>query len=161
MSESKKVQMKLRRVVTIDSPLPPYFSHGHRFIYYSFIQSCIFLASVERRTKSRNRVRWRSASLTKFSIPPTPPPPPPPHCDRMPYDFPLEAAAITEHSGDAFATRLIHVGSEADPSTGAVIPALSLSTTFKQDRIGDLKQVSCIAGRQKGRRGGKEGSTTL
>jgi hypothetical protein len=32
---------------------------------------------------------------------------------------------------DGFATRAIHVGSEPDPSNGAVIPAICLSTTFK------------------------------
>lgn len=37
---------------------------------------------------------------------------------------------------DGFGTRAIHVGSEPDPSTGAVIPAISLSTTYKQDAIG-------------------------
>ncbi|GMM37962.1 cystathionine gamma-lyase [Saccharomycopsis crataegensis] len=31
-----------------------------------------------------------------------------------------------------FGTKAIHVGSEPDPSTGAVIPAISLSTTFAQ-----------------------------
>lgn len=31
-----------------------------------------------------------------------------------------------------FATRAVHVGSEPDPTTGAVIPAISLSTTFAQ-----------------------------
>ncbi|ADV25779.1 cystathionine gamma-lyase [Cryptococcus gattii E566] len=34
-----------------------------------------------------------------------------------------------------FATRAIHVGSEPDPSTGAVVPSLSVATTFKQDGI--------------------------
>lgn len=36
----------------------------------------------------------------------------------------------------ALATRAIHVGSEPDPVTGAVIPPISLSTTFKQDGVG-------------------------
>ncbi|CAG8434371.1 1973_t:CDS:2 [Ambispora gerdemannii] len=35
-----------------------------------------------------------------------------------------------------FGTRAIHVGQEPDPHTGAVIPAISLSTTFKQSSIG-------------------------
>ncbi|AAW47151.1 hypothetical protein CNBN1680 [Cryptococcus deneoformans B-3501A] len=34
-----------------------------------------------------------------------------------------------------FATRAIHIGSEPDPSTGAVVPSLSVATTFKQDGI--------------------------
>ncbi|KIK34051.1 hypothetical protein CY34DRAFT_813173 [Suillus luteus UH-Slu-Lm8-n1] len=35
-----------------------------------------------------------------------------------------------------FSTRAIHIGSEADPTTGAVIPPISLSTTYKQDEVG-------------------------
>ena len=34
-----------------------------------------------------------------------------------------------------FGTRAIHVGSDPDPSTGAVIPAISLSTIYKQEGI--------------------------
>ncbi|KAF9459789.1 Cys/Met metabolism PLP-dependent enzyme-domain-containing protein [Collybia nuda] len=37
---------------------------------------------------------------------------------------------------DGFGTRAIHVGSAASEETGAVIPAISLSTTYKQDAIG-------------------------
>jgi cystathionine gamma-lyase len=37
---------------------------------------------------------------------------------------------------DGFSTRAIHVGSEPDSATGAVIPPLTLSTTFKQDEVG-------------------------
>ena len=37
---------------------------------------------------------------------------------------------------DGFGTRAIHVGSDPDPNTGAVIPAISLSTTYKQDGVG-------------------------
>jgi cystathionine gamma-lyase len=40
---------------------------------------------------------------------------------------------------DGFGTRAIHVGSDPDPSTGAVIPAISLSTTYKQDGVGNHK----------------------
>ncbi|KAH9953805.1 Cys/Met metabolism PLP-dependent enzyme-domain-containing protein [Russula dissimulans] len=40
---------------------------------------------------------------------------------------------------DGFGTRAIHIGSDPDPSTGAVIPAISLSTTYKQDGIGNHK----------------------
>lgn len=35
-----------------------------------------------------------------------------------------------------FSTRAIHIGSEPDPITGAVIPPISLSTTYKQDAVG-------------------------
>ena len=44
---------------------------------------------------------------------------------------------------DGFGTRAIHVGSEASPETGAVIPAISLSTTYKQDGVGNHK-VRCV-----------------
>ena len=37
---------------------------------------------------------------------------------------------------DGFGTRTIHVGSEPNVETGAVIPTISLSTTYKQDAIG-------------------------
>jgi len=37
---------------------------------------------------------------------------------------------------DGFGTRAIHVGSEPDQSTGAVIPTISLATTYKQDGVG-------------------------
>ncbi|KAJ3534865.1 hypothetical protein NM688_g7064 [Phlebia brevispora] len=37
---------------------------------------------------------------------------------------------------DGFGTRAIHAGSEPNPLTGAVIPPISLSTTYKQDAIG-------------------------
>ena len=58
-----------------------------------------------------------------------------------PFDQP------THHDGSkrldqetlGFGTRAIHVGSEPDPSTGAMIPAISLSTTYKQDDIGRNK----------------------
>ena len=35
-----------------------------------------------------------------------------------------------------FETRAIHAGQDPDPSTGAVVPPLSLSTTFAQDGVG-------------------------
>ena len=37
---------------------------------------------------------------------------------------------------DGFETRAIHVGQEPDAATGAVIPPISLSTTFAQDAVG-------------------------
>ena len=37
---------------------------------------------------------------------------------------------------DGFGTRAIHVGSEPNEETGAVIPSISLSTTYKQSAIG-------------------------
>jgi len=38
---------------------------------------------------------------------------------------------------DGFETRAIHAGQPADPRTGAVVPAISLATTFAQDAVGD------------------------
>jgi cystathionine beta-lyase/cystathionine gamma-synthase len=43
---------------------------------------------------------------------------------------------------DGFGTRAIHAGSDPDPSTGAVIPAISLSTTYKQHGVGNHKVSS-------------------
>ena len=37
---------------------------------------------------------------------------------------------------DGFGTRAIHVGSEPNVETGAVIPPISLSTTYKQKAVG-------------------------
>jgi cystathionine gamma-lyase len=37
---------------------------------------------------------------------------------------------------DGFGTRAVHVGSDANEETGAVIPPISLSTTYKQSAIG-------------------------
>ena len=37
---------------------------------------------------------------------------------------------------DGFGTRAVHVGSETNEETGAVIPPISLSTTYKQSSIG-------------------------
>ncbi|WVW84953.1 hypothetical protein I302_106989 [Kwoniella bestiolae CBS 10118] len=39
---------------------------------------------------------------------------------------------------DHFSTRAIHIGSEPDPSTGAVVPSLSVATTYKQNGINKL-----------------------
>lgn len=42
---------------------------------------------------------------------------------------------INGHTHDAYSTRAIHVGSEPDPTTGAVVPNLSVATTFQQDGV--------------------------
>jgi cystathionine gamma-synthase len=39
-----------------------------------------------------------------------------------------------------FETRTVHAGAEPDPTTGAVIPAIEMSTTFKQDAVGELRE---------------------
>ena len=46
---------------------------------------------------------------------------------------------IDKETVDGFGTRAIHAGSDPDPSTGAVIPAISLSTTYKQHGVGNHK----------------------
>ena len=51
--------------------------------------------------------------------------------------------SVTDHSPDArhgFSTRAVHAGSEPDPATGAVITPLYLTSTFKQDGVGALRQ---------------------
>ena len=35
-----------------------------------------------------------------------------------------------------FETAAVHVGQQPDPTTGAVVPPLTLATTFAQDRVG-------------------------
>jgi cystathionine gamma-synthase len=39
-------------------------------------------------------------------------------------------------SGAGFETRAVHAGQEPDPSSGAVVPPISLSTTFRQAKVG-------------------------
>jgi cystathionine gamma-lyase len=58
------------------------------------------------------------------------------------------SSRLHDYSQYGFSTRAIHVGSEPDAVTGAVIPAISLSTTYKQDSVGIHKacaSVSCHA----------------
>jgi cystathionine gamma-synthase len=42
-------------------------------------------------------------------------------------------------SMNGFNTRAIHAGQEPDPATGAVIPPVHLTTTYKQDGVGGLR----------------------
>lgn len=46
---------------------------------------------------------------------------------------------IEEQESWGFDTRAIHAGQEPDPTTGAVVPPISLSTTFAQDGVGNTK----------------------
>jgi cystathionine gamma-synthase len=39
-------------------------------------------------------------------------------------------------SGDAFETRAVHAGQEPDAATGAVVPPITLATTFAQEAVG-------------------------
>ncbi|ROP44003.1 cystathionine gamma-lyase [Pseudokineococcus lusitanus] len=55
-------------------------------------------------------------------------------------ETPAADAAVPARWADAgFATRAIHVGSDPDPRTGAVVPAISVATTFAQDGVGGLR----------------------
>jgi cystathionine gamma-synthase len=40
---------------------------------------------------------------------------------------------------DQFETLAVHAGAEPDEHTGAVVPAIQMSTTFKQDGVGELR----------------------
>jgi cystathionine gamma-synthase len=40
---------------------------------------------------------------------------------------------------EGFETRAIHAGNDPDPHTGAIVPAISLSTTFAQEAVGQHK----------------------
>jgi cystathionine gamma-synthase len=47
---------------------------------------------------------------------------------------------VTEHQHKAgFETRAIHAGQEPDPTTGAVIPPIYATSTYKQDGVGGLR----------------------
>ena len=46
---------------------------------------------------------------------------------------------VKQEAVDGFGTRAIHVGSDPDGSTGAIIPAISMSSTFKLEGIGKHK----------------------
>ncbi len=46
---------------------------------------------------------------------------------------------MTDASNDQFETLAVHAGAEPDPATGGVSPAIQLSTTFKQDGVGGLR----------------------
>lgn len=48
----------------------------------------------------------------------------------------VDSVAVKIAHQNGFGTRAIHVGSEPNPETGAVIPPISLATTYKQDAIG-------------------------
>ena len=47
-----------------------------------------------------------------------------------------------------FETRAIHAGQEPDPTTGAVVPPISLATTFAQDAVGKHRGYEYAAQRQ-------------
>lgn len=59
----------------------------------------------------------------------------------------VETPAAT-HAPEAyhFNTRVIHAGSEANEETGAVIPPISLATTYKQTAVGVHKVSRLVRG---------------
>jgi cystathionine gamma-synthase len=44
-----------------------------------------------------------------------------------------------EARADQFETLTVHAGADPDPATGAVVPAIQMSTTFKQDGVGQTR----------------------
>jgi cystathionine gamma-synthase len=74
---------------------------------------------------------------------------------------------MTEPGEQGFETRAIHAGQPPDPVTGAVVPAISLATTFVQAAVGDhqgyeygrtsnptrVALETCMASLEQGRRG--------
>jgi cystathionine gamma-synthase len=45
----------------------------------------------------------------------------------------------THDDGLGFSSLAIHVGSEPDPTTGAVVPPIYATSTYKQDGVGGLR----------------------
>ena len=58
------------------------------------------------------------------------------------------AALMTLTRDLGFETRAIHAGQEPDPTTGAVVPPISLATTFAQDAVGQAPGLRVRAQRQ-------------
>ena len=55
-----------------------------------------------------------------------------------------ENADLSDLSTLGFTTRAIHAGQEPDPRTGAVVPAIYQTSTYKQDGVGGLRELSLI-----------------
>ncbi|HNA99388.1 MAG TPA: cystathionine gamma-synthase, partial [Marmoricola sp.] len=51
----------------------------------------------------------------------------------------MSAESRQRHPGSGFETRAIHAGYEPDPTTGAVIPPIFATSTYKQDGVGGLR----------------------
>jgi len=51
----------------------------------------------------------------------------------------VSAESRQRHPGSGFETRAIHAGYEPDPTTGAVIPPIFATSTYKQDGVGGLR----------------------
>lgn len=59
-----------------------------------------------------------------------------------------------------FATLVVHAGCEPDPQTGAVVPPISLATTFAQHGLGKLSGVDCANSYGKGFEYSRTGNPT-
>ena len=51
-----------------------------------------------------------------------------------------ENADLSDLSTLGFTTRAIHAGQEPDPRTGAVVPAIYQTSTYKQDGVGGFRE---------------------
>lgn len=60
-----------------------------------------------------------------------------------------------------FATICVHVGSEPDSVTGAVVPPISLATTFSQKGLGQLNGLNDVNSYGKGYEYSRTGKNTL
>ncbi|KIJ32016.1 hypothetical protein M422DRAFT_36044 [Sphaerobolus stellatus SS14] len=58
------------------------------------------------------------------------------HATNGSQSTPLPAKPTHANTSDGFSTRAIHIGSEHSSETGAVIPPISLSTTYAQSAVG-------------------------
>ncbi|TWP36202.1 cystathionine gamma-synthase [Leekyejoonella antrihumi] len=47
---------------------------------------------------------------------------------------------MTQPTNPGFSTRAIHAGQEPDPRTGAVVPAIYQTSTYKQDGVGGMRE---------------------
>ena len=56
---------------------------------------------------------------------------------RSPTNDVSQRRQDTGRHDDAFETRAVHAGQEPDPATGAVVPPITLASTFVQDAVGD------------------------
>ncbi len=50
-----------------------------------------------------------------------------------------QGSSSSQRPAQGFSTRAIHAGQDPDPATGAVVPPLHLTTTYKQDGVGGLR----------------------
>ena len=56
--------------------------------------------------------------------------------DRQEHDRQEHDRQEHDPQGDGFETRAVHAGAAPDPASGAVVPPITLSTTFAQSAVG-------------------------